>query len=276
VRKNLQIGWKMKQLKVLIYIGVMFITSVTNVFAKDNYVFSASLVGMSMDYKEYDTNGVLLDSEESDFTELSGIDMSIDYILSKDVLSQSKVELNLMILGGDTLYKGSILGSGDPYGSLISTTENIVIDTDVSYKQSNVYNDFLELNYGIGFGYRYWERALSASQIEEYKWYSLRPMVGANFNIQKNLNIGVEVEYQYGLDTKMTSSNPNLEFKLGSADIWEISFPVNYKYSEKIDFIFEAVFQKQTIDESNVVSGFYEPDSTAYNNYLKFGLAYKF
>jgi len=78
----------------------------------------------------------------------------------------------------------------------------------------------------------------------------------------------------------MTSSNPKLNFTLGGADIWEFSFPVNYQYNKNMDFTFEATFTKQTIVESGVEysggTGYYEPDSTAYNNYLKFGVEFNF
>ncbi len=66
------------------------------------------------------------------------------------------------------------------------------------------------------------------------------------------------------------------EFTLGGADIIELSLPISYKYNEKLDMFFEYVYQKQTIEKSNVVSGYVEPDSTAKNQYLKAGFAFKF
>lgn len=101
-------------------------------------------------------------------------------------------------------------------------------------------------------------------------------MVGVGITLKEKLYLGVFVEYQYGFDTKMTSSNPNLDFTLGGADIWEFSIPITYDYSQNIDFFFEATFQKQTIIESDVNSGYYEPESTAYNDYLKLGFEVKF
>lgn len=101
-------------------------------------------------------------------------------------------------------------------------------------------------------------------------------MIAADISVTKKLTLGAAVEYQHGFDTIMTSSNPKLNFTLGGADIWEFSFPVNYEYNKKMDLTFEAVFSKQTIIESNVNSGYYEPDSTAYNNYLKFGVEFNF
>jgi hypothetical protein len=78
----------------------------------------------------------------------------------------------------------------------------------------------------------------------------------------------------------MTSSSPNLDFTLGSANIWELSIPISYQFNEKLDFFVEAIFSQQIITASDVEysgsTGYYEPDSTAYNNYLKFGVAFNF
>lgn len=267
----------MSRLKILICVCLFLFLGASNALAKDGkVVYSLALVGMSMDYKEYDTNGQLLDSEESSFTELTGTQIGIGYAFLKDISSYSIIKLNFMILRGQTQYKGSILGSGQAYGSLVSTTQNTIIDTDLSYKHIDIFNDFFKLSYGLGIGYREWERSLSASQVEVYKWYSIRPMLGVGIRVNEKLNIDSLIEYQYGINPIMTSSNPNLDFELGSADILELSFPVTYKYNKNLDFFVEAVFQKQTITRSNVNSGFYEPDSTAYNNYLKLGLTFNY
>lgn len=266
-------------MKKYIFLLLMLIT--TNVFAKDNtFTSSVSFVGMSMDYKEYAMDGELLDSEESSYSDITGAEMSIGYMLSQDISSSSEVKFNFMILGGETKYTGSYIGSGLGYGSVVSTTQNTIIDTDISYKRKNIFKNSLELSYGIGLGYREWERALSASQIEVYSWYSIRPTIGIGTTIKEKFNLGISVEYQQGFDTKMTSSNPKLDFTLGGADILEFSVPFRYEHNENIEFFVEAIFQKQMIIESDVeydgAYGYYEPESTAYNNYMKFGVQYRF
>lgn len=260
-----------------LYILVVCIVIATNSFATDSSLKpSIAFVGMSMDYREYDTSGQILDSEESSHLDLTGLEMSLGYTILDDGDSSSQVKVNLMILNGKTVYKGSYIGSGLPYGSVISSTNNIVIDTDVLYKRSNFFKNNIEFSYGIGIGYHEWERSLSASQVEVYSWFSFRPLVEISTIVKERLSLGLTVEYQYGFDTKMTLSNPSLEFTLGGADILEVSFPISYIYNEKIDLFFEVTLQKQMIVESNVNSGYYEPESTAYNNYLKFGAGYKF
>ncbi len=185
-----------------------------------------------------------------------------------------------MLLKGDTTYKGAYLNSGLGYGSVISTTKNSIVDMDISYKRTNIMSNEFELNYGIGIGYRSWNRELSSYQLEIYEWYSFRPTIGMTFAINKKFSIGAFLEYQFGINPTMSESYHGLDFTLGGADIVELSLPVNYKYNEQVNFFFEATFQKQTIKESTVEyyggTGYYEPDSTANNQYLKLGLAFKF
>jgi len=267
------------------YIFLLFIIIATNIFAKDTpFTSSVSFVSMGMDYAEYDHNGNILDSENSSYLELGGVEVSFGYTIEEDLSSSSEIIFNLMILAGETKYVGSVREPPGEYGSYIGTTINTIIDRDISYKQSRLLNNELELSYGIGLGYRYWERVLNTSQIEEYTWYSIRPMLGISTINKEKFNLGIFIEYQYGFNTKMSVSEPDLNhtFTLGGADILEVSFPVSYNYSQGVDFFFEATVQKQMITESdrlytgNGSEYWYEPESTAYNSYLKIGIEYDF
>ena len=263
--------------KIILYIGLLLSFTISNISAKESLMTaSVAMVGMSMDYREYDKTGAILDSEESPYTDITGAEMSLGYVFNKDMSAYSHIKLNLMLLSGETKYIGSYIGSGQPYGSVVSKTQNIILDTDVSFIHTNIYNSIFEFSYGLGLGYREWERALSASQVEVYKWYYFKPIVGVSVKVADRVKLGANIEYQHGFDTVMTSSNPKLDFTLGGANIWELSVPISYNYNENMDLFFEATLTKQTIIESKVNSGYYEPDSTAYNNYLKFGVAFKF
>jgi len=262
------------------YFLLILIFTITNIFAKDTpFTSSVSLVSMGMDYVEYDQNGNILDSENSSYLELGGVEVSLGYTIEKDLSSSSEIIFNWMILSGETTYKGSYVDSELGYGSVVSSTLNTISDIDISYKQSKILNSAIEISYGIGLGHRYWERVLSKSQVEIYTWYSIRPMFGISTNNEK-LNLGMFIEYQYGFDTKMSA--PNHTFTLGGADILEISFPVHYNYNQDVDFFFEATVQKQMIGKSDrLYTGngdkyWYEPESTAYNSYLKVGIEYDF
>ncbi len=265
------------------YLLFFLFLTVLSASAKDS-VFSSyiSLVGMSMNYREYSNDKVLLDSEESSYVDLSGIELAFAYSFFQSTPYSSKIKFNYMVLSGGTKYIGSYMNSDLPYGSVVSQTHNNIIDTDISYMGSaSLGNDF-QFVYGVGLGYREWERALSASQIEVYSWYSARPMLGVAANLNESFELGISVEYQYGFEEKMSESTLNHTFILGEADILELSLALNYLYNKSINFTFEAVFQEQIIIESDKLYTsdgtmyYYEPDSTAYNSYLKFAIGYMF
>jgi len=262
----------------VIKLFVLFLMSGAVVYAQESkIVTSVSLVGMSMDYREYSKNtGALLDSEESDFTDLGGVDLGISFLMFKTPSSSTRIEANVVLLGGNTVYKGSILGSGNPYGSYVGTTVNTITDYSILLRQNHNLNNHLSIHYALGLGHRSWERALSAAQIEIYEWYSLRTIIGADYQLSKKFKVGAELEYQYGFKETMSASNLGSTFDLGGADILKIAIPLVYSYSNTMDIVFKAIYEKQTIVESNVINGYYEPRSTAKNQYLQIGFDFKF
>ena len=82
----------------------------------------------------------------------------------------------------------------------------------------------------------------------------------------------------------MSESTFNYDFSLRRANILELSLPVTYTYSDRISMFIEYTFQQQAIEKSNSIYRtigvdtyeIWEPDSTANNQYLKLGLAFKF
>lgn len=244
--------------------------------------YSLALVGMSMDYKEYYA-GKIQDSETSEISDLLGYEMRLGYLFNRGRKSCDEISMNVMMLGGKSSYKGSLIDSGKPKGSWISTTQNQFTDAELAFAHTYHYQNDLHLIYGLGLGFHAWDRKLSSTQEELYQWFSLRPMIGANADIER-FNLGVVVQYQYGFDRTMSSTNPVLDVTLGGADIFKVSFPIKYSYSDEVEFFAETTFSKQEIKESNHVrvvinNRIYEvlePDSTNYSSYLKLGATLKF
>jgi len=247
--------------------------------AKDSKV-AISLISMRMDYREYDNSGSILDSEKSDFSDIAGIGLKYSYKFLKAEDTYSQIDVNYMGVYGHTDYVGSLLGSGNPYGSVTGKTHNSVHDIETVYKKYHYIGGPFEFHYGLGAGYRSWRRELSANQVETYKWFSIRPLIGLQILSTKLLSFGIEAQYQYGINPTMDSSNPSGKFDLGSADIIQVNLNINYVYNSDIDLFTKFKFEEQSIDRSNVVmiggTSYFEPDSTAKNQYLEIGLAFKF
>jgi len=242
-----------------------------------------SFVGLNMDYREYDDNGVILDSEKSNFSEMIGGQTALFYELQTPHNNSARLSAQLQYIKGESEYVGSYLGSSSGYGSLVSRTQNEMTDVSLDYRFSYLYENNLYLSYGLAIGYREWRRELSASQVEIYSWKSLRPTLGFGYS-SKNLAFGVVAQYQYGLNPEMEIVDSSLVFELGAANIAKVSLPLTLVFSEKFRFLMEYSYEYQYIEKSNVItiattSGNYEawePESRTNNAYLKVGFEFKF
>lgn len=255
---------------------ILLVLASTSLFARGSgYSLSTAFVGMSMDYREYDDAGVILNSEKSAFNEIIGSEFILDYTESYNDNTYAQAGIEMLFLGGNTAYVGSLIGSGLGYGSHLSSTQNNISDISLYYMYSHSFKNGFDLGYGVALGHRSWERILSASQIEVYYWYSIRPRAKLTYDFSK-FSIAALVEYQYGISPKMSATGFASDFNLGSANIAKLKIPLVYTLNNKINFFVEYVYEQQIIEKSNVQAGFYEPDSTANNQYTKIGMVFKF
>lgn len=241
--------------------------------------YSVSLVNMSMDYTEYDDNDQFLDSEKSNY--LTGLELSYVFDLECQEQQCGKLAFNFLGISGNTDYKGSYLISGE---AVNSTTYNLLYDLGVEYK-NKISGKYVDLLYGLGMGYHSWYRELSSSQNELYRWLYVTPMVGVSKNITDELELGVKVQYKYGIDPKITANFIEEDLKLSKADTIELHLPVSYDLNEQVKIFTQVIISKQDIGKSNYVSGYidgfysdtiHEPKSTDYQSYLKFGATIKY
>lgn len=251
------------------------------------FSISTSLVGMSMDYREYDRESAILDSEKSDLHEMYGSELRFAYNEKQTQKSFFELGVNLQTVGGNTEYVGSLLGSKLGYGSYVGSTYNFIYDVSFDYIYNYAFENGFMIKAGMALGYRSWRRELSASQIELYTWYSLRPQLGLSYVVDKT-QLSFLVEYQHGFETKMdilqNRENPRKSLDLGYANIVKISLPLTYSLSPSLDIFTSYVYEHQKIGASNsvkyIVDGathdVYEPKSSANNHYLKLGATLKF
>jgi hypothetical protein len=188
--------------------------------------------------------------------------------------------VNFLGLGGNTQYIGSYLDNNLPYGSLISSTKNYIADVDLTYRKYHQLSDVLEVNYGLGVGYYIWERGLSSSQIELYDWFYVKPEAGVALAITKNVNLGFNLAYKYAINPAMSSTSPSLDFTLGGVEVFEVSVPLIYSFSNTLNMFVAFEYQEQNIEASGIeyvgVNGYYEPESISKNQYLKMGMTFKY
>jgi len=248
------------------------------VYAEPKMEYTISFLGMDMDYNEYDTQGTLLDSETSNFTDIAGAEFTYRFFLQ----NRDNLEFKITGVNGYSQYTGSYLNTNSNliYGSVKGSTANTIYDLSFIYNMQKQIAFNTKLLGGLGLGYRFWRRELSSIQVEDYSWYSLRTNIGVEYQYN-NLRTAFILEYQYGIDPTMSATGFSQDFKLSSANIVKLSFPLRYKISSRLDLTCEYSLEYQEIKESNIVydnaqNGYVEPDSTAYNQYLKVGAIFKY
>ena len=271
-------------MKKITLLFVIMSLVVMNVSAKESgYSISAAVVGMSMDYREYDDAGKILDSEKSKFNEILGGEIDIVYTSVLESENYAQLGLDINYLNGETEYLGAYIDSGLGYGSLVSRTKNTIFDIEVDYMFTLIYKSGFEFAYGFGLGYREWKRELSPQQIEIYSWYSVRPKMSFAYSLL-DLQLAALVEYQYGFTTTMSISNPDLRLNLNGSNIVRVTVPLTYSITSSFDIYVAYVLEQQVIGKSDSeyfsdginLYKIWEPDSTANNQYTKFGMTFKF
>lgn len=263
---------------------IVCVPLITSLYAQDTVSeFKLSFIEESMDYREYE-NGTLLDSEQSSFGDLYGINVVYSYFLKIAEEDFSQIELCYTSMKGETAYRGSLLGSDKGYGSIKSTSKASIVDAALRYSYHYELSHDFDLFGGVGFGYRSWTRTLSASQEEIYKWYSLRPFIGFEYALTSLWSLEFNGEYQYGINPVMEYVGGVQDFNLGGADIMQLGGTINYAITPSFVIFFQGIWEVQEIKKSDVhnelIGGTYkpvlEPDSTAHNEYILFGLKLRY
>jgi len=252
-----------------------------NLEASEHKVLNSfSLVTMHMDYREYANNGEILDSEQSNFTELNGFYTDFAFYIDERETEASKIVFTFLALSGTTDYVGSYLGSTSGYGSLKSETINYIYDLSLAFEEEFYIDDEIQVQGGAALGYYFWNRELSVYQIEEYEWFSTRFYGKLSYLINNKFILKTSLAYHYALNPTMSVVDPAITFNLGSVNVLKTKLQASYILNEKIDFTLGYTYEYQVIEASDieVYNGgvYYEPDSTSKNQYLEFGVRFKY
>ncbi len=261
----------------------IFLSVVIELFAqKVQFEGHLFLEGASLNYKEYSLRNVLLDSEESSINDIVGYE--IGFAVQKQVANRHIVKIATQYehLSGETLYTGSLLGSNQGYGSVVSTTYNQLDDAVLLAKWLYLVNNYVNLKAGIGLGSYKWRRELSSIQVEVYSWEYYEVLFGSSFrfSFDSHLSFDSEVFYKKAFSPTMSASNLGVTFDLGNVYQYGLRLYALYKLNQYFSLALGYRYNKQQIHHSNfiAVSGatYYEPDSLDRQHFLKAGIIVNF
>lgn len=223
---------------------------------------------LSFDYREFDSNGAIVDSEKSDF--LPGIRLWYTLPLGNN----DSIEADVSWFDGDTDYVGYYLGSGGSYGDLRTTTNNTIVEGSLSYS-SHVPMNWGDVFLSLGVGYRYWERALADGHTEEYMWPYGKASLGGTLNLTGDDTLSASASYRYAFNPIM-ESNVYGTFDLGTTDGIEITVPWTHRINNRWSTEIRYTYSTWEIGRSDVVSSMVEPDSKTVQHRGSFALVYQY
>jgi len=243
-------------------------------------LLTMSLKGVSMkkDYTET-AGGSTLDTESSKFGgKIGGLEIAAAVKIANGALGGDKSEIGVVYqkLSGKSDYKGSILGSGLGYGSYMSQSSNKIREIELNWIESRRV-PYGKTSFIFGIGDRLWERELTSSQKEDYKWKYGHVGLGLDFSIGKSAALGFYARYQRAVSPKMESKGGALSstFDLGTTDGFRLEAPLSIAVTKNIDLVASYRYDYWKIKASNVINGFYEPDSKTKNQLLTAGISIK-
>jgi hypothetical protein len=232
-----------------------------------NYSLSVSADTTRFDYSETSIGGVLLDTEKADFNKVDGFSARFesDYRGLYAGVSYAK---------GNTDYVGSILHSGNPYGSYLSSSSNTTADYSIGYKATAAINQDVSIPLYIGLGYRQWLR--QGGYDETYEWGYSEAGIGLHWRPSPQLSLGADAFYRQAFNAQMHETLNGYTFNLNNVYGYKITVPIEYKLSQNMSTYIAYSYDYWNIGASNVVGGYYEPDSQTKNDILSFGLKFLF
>lgn len=237
------------------------------------YSFSISIDTTRFDYAETGNSGNLLDTETNDFGDIAGFGMRLEPRMSGFYIGMNYANGDTDYIGGTTL--------NPTYGSHRTTTQNTVVDYTLGYQASSILDQYTKIPFRLGVGYRGWLREIrstpSVSGYDElYEWGYMSVGLGLHTQFSPNVLIGVDGDYRKAFNAQMYENWHGYTFDLKNVYGYTVSVPIEIKLDHVWSAFGRYSYEYWNIGASNVIGGYYEPDSETKNETLSFGLKFKF
>jgi len=170
-------------------------------------------------------------------------------------------------------------------GTTMDGSQSLSFDDSQEYRryEGNIGYTFNIAHYAsispyTGLGYRTWDRSTDKDMgyEEEYKWVYLPVGVKLILELGNNWRIEPNLAYRLMLDGEMEIKGTGLEFDLGNENGWHADVAVKYYFSHHWGIEFTPWYEKMKLGKSNVVDGYYEPESDTTQYGINLGVMYSF
>ncbi len=171
-------------------------------------------------------------------------------------------------------YKGALIGGG-PYNA---NQRSEVKEFGVKLGGYGDFSTKGEIYSYIDIGKRVWNRGEddAPDYHEKYYWVYTGLGIGINYNFFPRLTAGFEAEYLFTYRPKMHADNIDTTFTLGHVWGTNLRMPIKYYVLKNLSLDLTPYFTYWQIHASNVLDGWYEPQSKTHLEGLLLGLTYSF
>lgn len=246
----------------------------TSLYAS-SYSLSISADTTQFDYAETDYSGQLLDTEKNSFGDIAGFTLSIDPAFSGFYLTASYSSGETDYIGGTDL--------NPTYGSHRTTTDNTVVDYSAGFKSIIPLGmrGEVEMPFKVGLGYREWSRDIRPTQSvlgyeEIYDWGYFDIGIGLHYPLSPDASLGIDASYRKAFNAQMRENLYGITFDLNNVYGYTIAVPLEVALNDSMNLFFQYRYEYWNIGASNIVWGYYEPDSETKNQTLSAGLRFWF
>ena len=235
---------------------------------------------LNLDYVETKDDGTFLDSETTGWEDIGGVELSYSLPMGdgNGGADESSLEASLSYVKGVSDYNGFLQSNGTLLGSYKNDTDIEIIETEIRWVETKHTKDF-DLSTFVSLGYRYWLRENSHDIYrikEEYKWMYFNVGLKSLFH-DENWHVGLEFAYQRAVNPSLFADiKGGLDFDLGTTDGYYYKIPLIYDINDKYSIELSYKYDYWKIEKSNVVQGFYEPDSETKNKIVTLSLVMEF
>ncbi len=235
------------------------------------YALAISVDTTRFDYAETGDNGELLDTERSEFGDIAGFTFAFEPDYQGFYITTSYSSGTTDYIGGTDV--------NPTYGSYLTTTNNTILDYSAGFKTTFLLDPYgeLQMPLQVGLGYREWQRDILGTYdvygiTETYEWGYFDVGIGLHLALSPDATIGVDANYRKAFNAQMYEDLYGHTFTLNNVYGYTIAVPLEFALNRSVSAFFQYNYEYWNIDASNVVDGWYEPDSETKNQTLSAGL----
>jgi len=243
-----------------------------DVFDQINNSLAFGMTGTYLDYAERITDNSPTYPDWANDT-VRGVIPGFNFNIRSDFFRKIYTDFYADLSVGKLTYDGAY--QDPPHNPYVYDNSHVVINTDVKLGYIFIDGQSVQVIPYIGVGYHFWDRGLNDPMNRE-KYQNFNAIFGVKLNcaVTDDLFISPYVNAGKTFGAKMKKVLSGRDYDLGSKPIYQTGLEMNYRLHDDLFLTGFANYTHFQYGKSQVVSGFFEPDSRT--NEIKVGVGIRY